>query len=381
MILRYLSLRQFRNYPELHQEFAPGLNLIVGANGQGKTNLLEAIYLLATSKSLRGSRDVDLIGWDAPAALVTGEVLREKSHDVELEVVLSRQERKALVVNTVRVSRAMEFVGQLKAVAFSATDVEIVRGEPSRRRRFLDLGISQISPSYCHALACYRKVVEQRTRLLKALQGGRGAGETLEAWTEQLVTYGERLVERRRQFVEQLEERARVIHERLTEGRERLTVAYEPSFRLRAGETAEAAYRRALGEQQLEELRRGVCLVGPHRDEVLFLIDGRDARVFGSQGQQRTVALSVRLGELELMRELTGETPVCLLDDVFSELDARRRKHLFEVTLEQCQTFLTTTDLGLLPEAVRDGAQLFWVEEGRLEPEGRYGMVEGRRGR
>src|SRR4051812_16041025 len=159
MIVRHLSLHQYRNYDSLRQEFSPSLNVLTGANAQGKTNLLEAIYLLATSKSMRGNRDEELIRWDAPAAVVTGQILREKSNDLDVEVALSRTEKKALVVNTVRVHRAMEFVGQLKAVAFSAADLEVVRGEPSRRRRFLDLEVSQLSPSYCHALACYRKVL------------------------------------------------------------------------------------------------------------------------------------------------------------------------------------------------------------------------------
>jgi DNA replication and repair protein RecF len=370
MILRHLSLQQFRSYESLRQEFSPSLNILVGANAQGKTNLLEAVYLLATSKSMRGNRDVELIRWDAPASVVSGEVLREKANDIQIEVALSRTEKKSLVVNTVRVTRAMEFVGQLKAVSFSSSDLEVVRGEPSRRRRFLDLEISQLSPSYCHALACYRKVVEQRNRLLKLARDRtlRGTVEdTLDAWTEQLVSYGSRLVERRQHFLTRLEEFAQPIHSLLTDGRERLTLAYDPSFKAPVTlERIQDAFRQALLEMRQEEFRRQVGLVGPQRDDIMFLMNGRDVRTFGSQGQQRTVALSMKLAEVELMRDLTGESPVCLLDDVFSELDARRRGHIFDVTLDSCQTFLSTTDIELLPEAVLSRCCVYEVTDGEL---------------
>jgi len=382
MILRHLSALEFRNYASLQQEFSPALNILIGANAQGKSNILEAVYLLATSKSMRGNLDVELIRWDAPAAVVSGYVLREKANDIELEVALSRGAKKSLVVNTVRVPRVMEFVGQLKAVSFSVSDLEVVRGEPSRRRRFLDLEISQLSPSYCHALAYYRKVVEQRNRLLKLMRDRSMRAtveETLSAWTEQLVHYGSRLAERRRHFLDQLREFSRPIHSLLTDQRERLSVDYQPSFKVSENlEEIQTAFRTALGEVREEELRRQVTLVGPHRDDVLFLVNGRDVRTFGSQGQQRTVALSVKLAEVELMRDLTGESPVCLLDDVFSELDARRRAHIFDVTLDSCQTFLSTTDLELLPREIQGRAEVFEVREGVLTPVGADGRVRGR---
>lgn len=372
MLLRHLSLQEFRNYASLRQEFSPTLNVLTGANAQGKTNVLEAVYLLATSKSLRGSKDTEMIRWDQPACLVTGHVLREKSNDIEVEVALSRTQPKSLVVNTVRVARAMEFIGQLKAVSFSQSDIEVVRGEPSRRRRFLDLEISQLSPSYCHALGYYRKILEQRNRLLKMMRDRSlrsTAEETLESWTEQMVHYGSRLVERRRQFLTKLQEFSHPIHEMLTEGKERLTVAYDPTFKCpKEAEQVPEAFKEALGSVRQEEIRRQVSLIGPHRDDILFLVNGRDVRTYGSQGQQRTVALSVKLAEVELMRDLTDEPPVCLLDDVFSELDSRRRGHIFDVTLGSCQTFLSTTDAELLPHPVLSQAAVFEVREGELHP-------------
>jgi DNA replication and repair protein RecF len=376
MILRHLSLLQFRNYASLHQEFSPALNLLIGPNAQGKSNVLEAAYLLATSKSMRGNADVELIRWDQPAAVVTGQVLRQKANDIDLEVALSRTAKKTLVVNTVRAARVMDFIGQLKAVAFSAADLEVIRGEPSRRRRFLDLEISQLSPSYCHALACYRKVLEQRNRLLKLMRDRSvraTMADSLAAWTEQLVNYGSRLVERRRQFVEQLQEFTPPVHALLTEQSERFTLGYQSSFKLppvtEGSEGIQEAFRTALGEMREQELRRQMTLVGPHRDDLLFLVNGHDVRTYGSQGQQRTVALSLKLAEVELMRDLTGESPICLLDDVFSELDARRRGHIFDITLDTCQTFLSTTDLELVPKTVQERGTVFEVREGALNGE------------
>jgi len=375
MILRHLSLQQYRSYDSLRQEFSPSLNVLIGPNAQGKTNLLEAVYLLATSKSMRGSKDLELIAWDMPAAVVTGHVLRERANDLDLEVALSRTDKKSLVVNTVRVPRASEFVGQLKAVSFSATDLEVVRGEPSRRRRFMDLEISQLSPSYCHALGYYRKIVEQRNRLLKLMRDRSMRStveETLGTWTDQLIAYGSRMVERRAQFIRQLEEFARPIHTMMTDEAERLTLSYHPSFKAPEGlEAIQDAFRRALSEVREEELRRQLTLVGPHRDDITLLVNGRDVRTYGSQGQQRTVALSMKLAEVELMRELVGESPVCLLDDVFSELDARRRGHIFDITLDTCQTFLSTTDLELLPEPARSHACVYRVALGQVEPPSR----------
>ncbi len=374
MVLRRLSLLHFRNYAEFQYGFAPGLNYLVGPNAQGKSNLLEAGYLLATTKSMRGGRDTEMVAWDRNVAVVTGEVGRELTYDVELEVCLSRNEPKSLAVNRARVPRVTEFVGQLKAVAFSSADIDIVRGEPARRRRFLDLEISQASPAYCHTLACYRKVLDQRTRLLKVLRergGPRAADreESLAEWTAQLVRYGARLVERRAAFLRRLAEFAQPIHALLTDQREHLGLAYESSFALpRAGGSDETAgaFAEALAGVRHEELRRGVCLIGPHRDDLSFLFNGREARVYGSQAQQRSVVLSARLAELELLREECGESPVCLLDDVLSELDDRRREHLFEIITGAGQVLLTGTDEDALPEGARRAATLHEVREGSI---------------
>ncbi len=374
MLLQELCLRHYRNYAALSASFSPTLNVVVGANAQGKTNLLEAIGLLATTKSLRGSRDQDLIAFDAEFATDTGVVVRERRPDVTLEVTIGRGQLKQVRIHSVRQQRLIDFIGQFNAVSFSSADIEVVRGEPSLRRRFLDLEISQIGPSYVHALAHYRRVLEQRNRLLKALRDGgqRGLlGDSLAAWDEQLLEHGSHMVQRRRLFVRHLEELARPIHARLTEGEERLGLSYECSFPLPEGgvEEIRTAFAQALREHRTEELRRGISLVGPHRDDLLLEINGRDVRIYGSQGQQRTAALSTRLAEIEVIRELTEEPPVCLLDDVLSELDDLRRAQLFDVTVGTCQTFLTCTHTRSLPNAVLANARVYRVNGGTLGEE------------
>jgi DNA replication and repair protein RecF len=352
----------------------PELNVLVGPNAQGKTNLLEAIYLLATTKSMRGSRDQELVRWDAERTTVAGHARRTRRNDISLEITIGRSEPKSMRINGARQPRVMDFVGQFNAVVFSTQDVEVVRGEPALRRRFLDLEISQVSPSYCHALAYYRRTIEQRNLLLRALREGRGGGlaDSLEAWDEQLLNHGSRIVERRAHFLRDLEEHARPIHAQLTDNAEYLGLAYRGSFPLPERQTADTireAFAEALAAARGEELRRGVSTVGPHRDDLVFLINGHEARIYGSQGQQRTAALSVKLAEIHLIRDQVGEPPVCLLDDVMSELDDMRRAHLFDVTLRTCQTVLTCTHTRSLPEEALRSARILHVRAGMIEAE------------
>jgi DNA replication and repair protein RecF len=370
MILRSLSLRDYRNYTALETDFASGTNILVGPNAQGKTNLLEAVYLLATTKSLRGARDQELIAWEKESAAASAEVHRSRRADVTVEVILNRGEKKLLRVNGVRQTRVMDFIGQLNAVAFSTSDIEVIRGEPALRRRFLDLEISQISPSYCHALAYYRKILEQRNQLLKQARDRSQSGQleaTLAAWDEQLISYGSQIVKRRAQFLHRLQEFARPIHTLLTEESEYLGLSYRPSVPITGEPSLEEVrmlFTDAVRAARSEELHRGVSVVGPHRDDLACLVNGYDVKTYGSQGQQRTMALSIKLAEVELIRDLTEEPPVCLLDDVMSELDERRRLHLFDVTMGTCQTLLTCTDLGALPPAVLRQAEILEVRAG-----------------
>lgn len=368
-----LKLEDFRNYTMLAIDPGEGLNIVVGRNAQGKSNLLEAVYVLATSKSTRASKDVELVRFDAPQARVKADVVREKNSDIEVEMLFSTTEKKAARVNGVRHTKLAEVIGQVNAVLFDSGDLEIIRGEPAIRRRFLDLEISQTSPRYVHALAAYRKTLEQRNRLLRDIRDSRAnfsAFDVLPAWNQQLALHGARLVERRRQFLGRLGEIAAGIHTTLSDERDVLEISYVPSFNIDGAvdePAVEAAFLQALDSAVEEELARGTTARGPQRDDVVFSVNGQDCRLFGSQGQQRTVALSLKLAERQLIEELVGEPPILLLDDVLSDLDDVRRHHLFDLTAgSRSQTFLSCTNLRAFSNDVLEQAVVYTVTGGQL---------------
>jgi len=407
MRIRRLHLTDFRNYVELTLEPAEGLNILYGKNAQGKTNVLEAIALLATTRSMRAGRDSQMIRAGAEQAHVHAEVVREREGEVELFLTLFQTDRKSVQINHLKRERVLDLLGQFNAVFFGASELAIVSGEPADRRHFLNMEISQISPRYVYDLGHYRRVLEQRNRLLRDLREMRLSRKDsgLEVWNEQLVRYGASLIRRRLFYIERLIPLVAQIHEELSEGKERLELRYQPgidltpdtalriqeagaSIGLAAAETpaekvspftvvydAEEKQFRNLFERHLqqvleEELRRGTTLIGPQRDDLVFLINGVDARIYGSQGQQRTVALSLKLAEFCLMESFVGEPPVMLLDDVMSDLDDVRRRRLLKWIQGRCQTFLTCTNLRSFPKEVLQEAAVFQVRAGTVCFEG-----------
>jgi len=367
MYISRLRLANFRNYQWQEISFRETANLLVGPNGQGKTNLLEAIYVLATSKSHRTVRDQELVSWDAETAALMAEVRRQTRPDVTLEITLPTAGEKSVRVNSVARPRVLDLLGELNVVAVWVEDIDIVRGDPSARRRFMNVEISQLSPGYCFNLARYRRVLEHRNRLLKQLSQRGTSRDSLTVWTAELVKYGAPLVASRKQFVDQLAGPAAELHARLTDGDEALSLEYRPSCGLEAARSVEEAFWETLEEVKEEELRRGQTLVGPHRDDLAFLIDGKDARAYGSLGQQRTVALSVRLAELSALAVQIGEPPVVVMDDVFAELDLRRTRHLLEVALPGRQIFLATTEAERLPSDLVAACDVYRVRHGGVE--------------
>ncbi len=368
-----LKLDHFRNYASLAIKPGPGLNIFVGLNAQGKSSLLESLYLLATSKSSRASKDTELIQFGSAQTCVSADIVRVKNSDIEIELTLSLSEKKAARINGVKHTRLAEVIGQLNAVLFDSGDLEIIRGEPSVRRRFLDLEISQTSPRYVLALGAYRKTLEQRNRLLRDLRDGHApasARQSLPAWNESLSQHGARLIERRRLFLDRLAQLASETHTILSDNRDTLEVAYLPSFALGDLTEADAIQARFLEELSLvagEEAARGTTVRGPQRDDIAFLVNGQDCRGFGSQGQQRTVALSLKLAERKLIEELVGEPPLLLLDDVLSDLDDARRALLFDLTAEAgSQTFLSCTNLRAFSPGVLERATVYTVTAGEV---------------
>lgn len=368
-----LELENFRNYAHLRIEPSAGLNIFVGRNAQGKSNLLESLYILATSKSTRTTRDTELIRFDQIAATVAADVARQQSIDISIQLTVSQTEKKAARINGVRHTKLGEVIGQVNAVLFDSGDLEIIRGEPSVRRRFLDLEISQTSPRYVHALGSFRKALEQRNRLLRDLRDGRAgadARECLPAWNHQLISHGARLIARRRLFIDRLSQLAEEVHRILSDETDILKILYQPSFPiddLTSDHAIEARYGEALEMSARDELARGTTLRGPQRDDVLFTVNGQDCRFFGSQGQQRTVALALKLAERQLIEELVGEPPLLLLDDVLSDLDDTRRRLLFDLTAHTgSQTFLSCTNLRAFSKDLLQNAAAFRVDHGEV---------------
>ncbi|MBC8143024.1 MAG: DNA replication/repair protein RecF [Armatimonadetes bacterium] len=391
-----LELFDFRNYETCRIEPGAGLNVLVGANAQGKTNLLEAVGVLATTKSVRAGRDTEMVRFGAEACRIVAEVVKETgSGDTLLEIAIGAggaqstavsastarvSERKLVKINHGKQTRIADLIGHLNAVFFSSLDLDIVRGEPTERRRFLDYEIAQVSPAYLLAYAQFKKALEQRNRLLKDIRFGAMSPDALDAWTEQIIRHGARLMERRRAYIAQLAHHADTVQRGITDGAETLTVEYCPSFALDTGAVGEAeiaeAFRVALAGMRREELARGSTLLGPQRDDLQFRVgtdaaSATDVRLYGSQGQQRTVALALRLAERRLLEEMVGEPPVVLLDDVLSDLDERRRKEVLALSLTGGQqTFLTVTETDALPPEARDAATIWEVNAGVITRRG-----------
>lgn len=373
MRLLSLDLVNFRNYSSLHLEPDARLNLITGENAQGKTNLLEAIYLLATGRPLRASKEEELIHWEAESASVRAQIHREQSLDVQVEVSLSRSQPRVAKVDG-QVHRAAAALGQFNVVVFSAMDLEVVRGQPADRRRYLDAEISMLSPGYVRALAGYRRALEQRNRLLKSIRDSGGTltpstVELLEAWDEQLVRYGAHVMVVRERFIDALRPLARKAHDELSENREELDIRYAPAVEDAQGEREQiaASFRRALQRVREEELRRGSTLIGPQRDDLLLFVDGKDGRTYASQGQQRTAMLSLKRAEFDLALRERQEPPILLLDDVMSDLDDLRRAQLLRMTLQGAQAFITATSAERFPQEILSIARMYQVHSGQIQ--------------
>ncbi|HLW61224.1 MAG TPA: DNA replication/repair protein RecF [bacterium] len=363
MWLADLRLRDFRNYQTVDLSFEPGTVLLVGPNAQGKTNLLEAIYTAALGRSPRAGRDVEVIrfGCDRAYARAVAQGARTDVLEVAIDRATGGRRNK---VNGVAVGRG-QLLGRLVVVLAGPLDDEVIRGAPAHRRRVMDAALSQVSPSYFFALTRYIRVVKQRNQLLREAS----AGAALGSWDDQVVELGAVLIERRRRFVERLGERAAVRHARLAGGAERLGITYLGA--VDAGDER-SALARALVARRAEEIRRGTSLVGPHRDDLRLEINGVDVRTYGSRGQHHTAALSLRLAEVDLLREELGEWPVVLLDDVLAHLDASRQALLLR-EVEGPQVLLTHTEfppaeaVGLRELRVRAGVV---VEESRVSAQG-----------
>ncbi|MBH5319295.1 DNA replication/repair protein RecF [Paenibacillus sp. GSMTC-2017] len=367
MFLTSIELQNYRNYSNLELSTTNKVNVFLGPNAQGKTNLLEAIFTLALSKSHRTSKDKELIGWQSESARVSG-VVDKKYGSVSLDLLFSTQGKKAKI-NGLEQRKLSNFIGSVNVVMFAPEDLEIVKGTPGVRRRFLDMEIGQVQPSYLYTLQQYGKVLQQRNNYLKSASPGNVNNAMLEVWNIQLAELGVKIMKKRKHFINKLQTYAEQIHAGITNGAEKLTISYRPSFDTDALQDESVLFDQfmiKLTQVKDQEIRRGVTLAGPHRDDLAFFINDKEAQVFGSQGQQRTTALSLKLAEIELINEEIGEYPLLLLDDVLSELDQNRQTQLIETFQNKVQTFITTTGLESVNTSRLHDAGIYYVQEGKV---------------
>ena len=336
MYISELKLDHFRNYDSLNLEFSPGTNLFYGDNAQGKTNILEAVYFCGTTRSHRTSKDSEMIKFGAEEAHLRME-MKKSSVDYRIDVHLREGRAKGIAVNGVPVRRAQDVVGLGHFVFFSPEDLGIIKDAPLRRRHFLNMELCQLDQIYVSSLSSYNKVLQMRNRLLKDLSIRPQDMDTLDVWDDQLVRYGSVLISSRQKFVETLGEIIRPIHRKLSGGREELETGYEKN-------TSVERFAENVRKSRERDLFLKSTSCGPHKDDLVFSINGMDIRKFGSQGQQRSAALSLKLAEIELVKDTVGEAPVLLLDDVLSELDTGRQHFLLD-SIGGIQTFITCTGL------------------------------------
>lgn len=357
MIIESLKLNGFRNYRELKLKFDSGTNIFYGDNAQGKTNILEAIYLCGTTKSHKGSKDRELICFEDEEAHIRMKLLRNES-SYKIDMHLRKNKSKGIAINGVPIKRASELFGIVNFVFFSPEDLNIIKNGPGERRRFMDVELCQLSKIYLHNLSNYNKVVHQRNKLLKDIYFHPEYRETLDIWDQQMISYGSKIIEERRLFVERLNQIVAPIHRKLSGDREELLITYETNV-------SAAAFAEKLSKNREKDIQLKMSTAGPHRDDLMFEIRQVDIRKYGSQGQQRTAALSLKLAEIELVKQEIKDTPVLLLDDVLSELDSNRQHYLLD-SIYDIQTFITCTGVDDFIANQFEINKLFHVVEGTV---------------
>ncbi len=390
MYLSHLTLSEFRNYRQLNFPLGPGLFLFYGENAQGKTNLLEAVSMLSTATSFHASSDREVVNWQAPdhIARLEATVIRQEG-DAHIELVIfdptpdvvqtprrgmelpANTPRKRIKVNDLP-RRAIDLIGQMKVVLFAPTDLHLVDGPPDERRRFLDRALCQVSPRYCQDVVKYRKIVMQRSALLKRIRDVQEDPRLLDFLDDQLITLAAHIVGERYKMISSLTPIASEFQTSISGKREALQIVYRPSLKIDAAWNSQEAkqhYLEQLREVRKKEILQGVCLLGPHRDDLEFVVNGVNMLTYGSRGQQRTAALSTKLAELTYMRDSTGDEPILLLDDVFSELDSLRREYLLQQVRQHQQVFLTATDLTGFPAEIVTQARIYRVDNGTIQEE------------
>ena len=336
MHIESIQLKNFRNYEFLEMEFDKGTNILYGDNAQGKTNILEAICLCGTSRSHRGSKDKEIIKFQEDESHIRMSV-RKNELSYRIDMHLKKNGAKGVAINGLPIKKARELLGIVNLVCFSPEDLNIIKNGPSERRRFMDMELCQLDMVYLTNLASYNHIVNQRNKLLKDIHFNYDLKNTLDVWDSQLVNYGKKIIGKRQEFIQELNEIIAEIHKNLTGGQEEIKVIYEPDVK-------EENFQEQLKNTRERDLKLKMSGTGPHRDDLCVLANGIDIRKYGSQGQQRTAALSLKLSEIYLVKKRIQDTPVLLLDDVLSELDRNRQNYLLD-SIHDIQTVITCTGL------------------------------------
>ena len=360
MKIKQLKLKNYRNYDLLDLEFDSSTNIFYGDNAQGKTNILESIYLCGTTKSHRGTKDRDLIKFGEEESHIEA-IIEKNKVPFKIDIHLKKDSPKGIAINKMPIRRASELFGIINIVFFSPEDLNIIKNGPSERRRFIDLELAQLDKVYLSDLSNYNRILNQRNKLLKDAYNRQELLETLDVWDMQLIHYGNKIIDRRNLFIYQLNKIVGKVHEHLTGGKENLYISYEPS-------NGEMDLEQAIKRNKERDIRMKSTSVGPHRDDICFMTGELDIRKFGSQGQQRTAALSLKLSEIELVKQVTKDTPILLLDDVLSELDKHRQNYLLD-SIYDVQTLITCTGVDDFVNKRFSINKIFHVEKGNVTKE------------
>lgn len=360
MIIESVELKNYRNYNELHMDFSQGTNLLYGDNAQGKTNILEAIYVCATTKSHRGSKDKEIIGFGEEESHMKINI-RKNDVPYRIDMHLRMNKTKGVAINGIPIHKASELFGVVNVVFFSPEDLNIIKNGPAERRRFIDMELCQLNKLYVHSLVQYNKIIMQRNKLLKEILYKPEYEETLDIWDLQLLSYGREIIQYREDFISTLNGIIKEIHYNLSGKREELFIKYYPNVE-------KENFEKALKKSRPQDLKQKMTLTGPHKDDIVFYVNQIDIRKFGSQGQQRTAALSLKLAEIEIVKKIVKDYPILLLDDVLSELDKNRQEHLLSV-IKHIQTIITCTGLEDFISRCFQIDKIYKVVEGTVECE------------
>ena len=359
MKIKSVKLKNFRNYASLDLKFDSSLVVLTGKNAQGKTNIVEAIYFAALGKSFRISKDKEIIKWNEEYSKAEIEV-ENRFRSKKIEFFLSKNQKKAIKIDKLSIKRIGELLGELTIVFFSPDELRLIKDSPEERRRFMNINISQTDKKYFYLLNRYEKVLQNRNKLLKVTKSFESLADNIDIWDRALCDIAEKIVMYRKEFVEGILPFAQKAHSYISGGKENLNIIYKGfSF---SGSSYKDAMLKSLQKNLEKDYRLGFTSIGPHRDELDIFINDVEVKNFGSQGQQRTVALSLKLAELEIIKERTGEYPILLLDDVFSELDKDRRERLLKFT-HRTQTIITCTDFDYQTE----NCEIFVIKEAKIE--------------